>query len=156
MKNSALKTLDSCINETLLPVLEAHGFKRKSLRIFERQGLSPGTIDVIEIRLGLRSIRGFFAINARIVEEGKEDIPWKVVGRLGTWPFSLMRLPQILLFAPITSFLMPFCWVMLFTDCWWRYSRFKSYTNLAVIDAKWLFIRQALPKFEAIHRKNEN
>jgi hypothetical protein len=156
MRNPALKTLDSCIDEILLPVFLSHGFNRKSLRRFERQGLTPKTLDVIEVQLGKNLVSGCFAINARIVEVGKEDVPWKVVCRLGSFPFSFLRLPQILFFTPLMSFVIPALWVCLFTDCWWRYSRFSSYTHLAVLDARWLFVRQAIPKFESIHRKSNH
>ena len=155
MKRPALQTLDACIDETLVPVFEANGFKRKSLRRFERQGSSPGTQDVLEVQLGQRAIGGHFCINVKIVEESKNEELWMNTGRLGTWPFSLLRLPQILVFSPLWSLLLPFFWVMLFTDCWWRYSRFRSYTRLAVLDAKWLFLYQALPRFEAAHRLNK-
>ena len=156
MKNPALKTLDACIDEILLPALEVHGFKRKSLRRFERHGLTPESTDVIEVKIGKRLVSGHFSVNARIVKNEEGDVIWKIVGRLGSWPFSLLRLPQILMFSPLLFLLIPFLWVMLFTDCWWRYSRFRSYTRLAVLDAKWLFVNQALPRFEVLHRKNEN
>jgi len=96
MKAPALKTLDVCIEESLLPALKAEGFSGKNLRRFERTGRTPDTCDVIEVQLGKRLTQGYFCINAFIEKQSDGTVVRSRQKRLGTWPFSLLRLPQIL------------------------------------------------------------
>lgn len=139
------KLLDTVMNEAFIPALVAYGFVKTASRRYERARPNGG-VDVIEVQLGQRSLAGFFCINAFVLH-GSGQWP-SSPKRLGSGLVALMRVPQIVLFSPLSHLLIPIYWPSLITDSWYRMSQSKIYLRVAFAEIRWLFSLQGLRLFK--------
>lgn len=139
------KIFDAVMNEAFVPTLVAHGFVKASARRYERARQNGG-VDVIEVQLGQRSLAGFFCVNAYVLHCSRQ---WpSSPKRLGSGLIALMRIPQIILFSPLTHLLIPIYWLSLITDSWFRISKSHICTRAAFGEIRWLFLLQGLRLFK--------
>lgn len=139
------KVFDAVMNEAFIPTLLAHGFAKAAARRYERARPNGG-FDVIEVQFGQRSLAGFFCINAYVLR-GPNQWP-SSQKRLGSGLAALMRVPQIVLFSPLSHLLIPIYWPSLITDSWYRMSESKTYIRAAFAEIRWLFLLQGLRLFK--------
>ena len=138
MANVHLQAFDQLIRNQLSPLLTEHGFLPSGNRRYLRMHKATAIKEIIEIQLGRGILQGCFCINLRFIQEtpGKEgeNAKREKCFRLGAWPHSLTRIPQIIAFSPVLSIIFPLLWVSLFTDSWWRIPKNKIWLRLVVSD----------------------
>ena len=157
MSSGSLTSFNRSLKADLGPLLVGNGFSVSGKRRYERAGRTQATKDIIEIQLGRGRLRGYFCINL-CVERQAPDIEgngtkWNKCFRLGSWPHSLNRIPQIVAFSPTLSLLLPVFWVSLFTDSWWRIPKSKIYLRLVMSDVTSLVSSKGFRWFASQHAK---
>ena len=157
MSTGSLKSFDKSLKAYLAPLLAKNGFSTSGNRRYVRAGTAPATKEIIEIQLGRGRLRGYFCVNLCIEHQAAgikcSGVKWTKCFRLGSWPHSLNRIPQIIAFSPTLSLLLPVFWVSLFTDSWWRIPKSRTYLRLIMSDVTCLISSKGLRWFASQHAK---
>ena len=136
-------------------MLKEHGFLPSGNRRYEREGETKAIKEVIEIQLGRGRLRGCFCINLCLARQPPDievgNVKREKCFRLGSWPNSLTRIPQVIAFSPVLSIVLPVFWVSLFTDSWWRIPENKIWLRLVMSDVTNLVSTKGLRWFACQH-----